>query len=123
MYLAGTFPIEYGIPTDGNQILNSKAGVFTAVFSQPVTDALVAFASVGNPSTPVAVEVSAPFTPIWGQDTTYQNLVNGTQYTQFTGTEGFNIIRIDGIVNSVSFNYTVEEYYCTICFGFVNQNT
>ena len=67
--------------------------------------------------------VSSPFTPIWGQDTTYQNLVNGTQYTQFTGTEGFNIIRIDGTLSSVSFTYTVEERYCTVCFGFVDQNT
>jgi hypothetical protein len=123
MYGASTFPEEYGVPLDGTQILNSQAGVFTAVFSEPVTDALVAFASVGNPGTPVPVIVSVPFTPIWDIDTTYQSGVNGTQYTQFTGQEGFNIIRIDGTVSSVTFNYTVSEYYCTVCFGFVDQNT
>jgi hypothetical protein len=83
---------------------------------------LVAFASVGNPGLQVPVQVSAPFTPIWETATTYQNAVNGTQYTQFTGQEGYNIIRIDGTVSMVSFNYTVSEYYCTVCFGFVDQN-
>jgi len=121
MYSADTFPEEYGVPLNGNQIQNSQDGVFTATFSQPVTDPLVAFASVGNPSLYVPVIVSAPFTPIWGQDTTYQNQ-SGSQYTQFTGNEGFNIIRIDGTHTSISFNYTVAEYYSTICFGFVDQN-
>jgi len=123
MYEGTRFPQEYNVPVSGTQIRNTKNGVFTATFSQPVTNPLVAFASVGNPGTPVPVIVSAPFTPIWELDTTYQNPVNGTQYTQFTGTEGFNIIRIDGTVSSVSFNYTVEEFYCTVCFGFVDQNT
>ena len=123
MYEASTFPQEYNVPVSGTQIRNTKNGVFTATFSQPVTNPLVAFASVGRPDISVPVIVSAPFTPIWELDTTYQNPINGTQYTQFTGTEGFNIIRIDGTVSSVSFNYTVEEVYCTVCFGFVDQNT
>ena len=123
MYDGTTFPQEYNVPVSGTQIRNTSDGVFTATFSQPVTNPLVAFASVGNPSRSVPVIVSAPFTPIWELDTTYQNPVNGTQYTQFTGTEGFNIIRIDGTVSSVSFNYTVEEVYCTVCFGFIDQNS
>lgn len=122
MYQPTTFPAEYGVPLTGDQIRNTKAGVFTAIFSQPVVNPLVAFASVGNSSRSVPVTVSAPFTPIWGQATTYQNSQGGGQYTQFTGTEGFNIIRIDGTVTTISFNYTVEEYYSTICFGFVDQN-
>lgn len=122
MYGAGTFPEQYGVPFNGIQILNQASGTFTAIFSQPVTDPLVAFASVGQPGLQVPVQVSAPFTPIWSQATTYQNAVNGTQYTQFTGQEGFNIIRIDGTVSIVSFQYTVSEYYCTVCFGFVDQN-
>jgi hypothetical protein len=122
MYSADTFPEEYGVPLVGDQIQNSQDGIFTATFSQPVTDPLVAFASVGNPGLYVPVTVSAPFTPIWGQDTTYQNPFGLTQYTQFTGNEGFNIIRIDGTHTSISFNYTVAEFYSTICFGFVDQN-
>jgi hypothetical protein len=123
MYEGTTFPQEYNVPVSGTQIRNTSMGVFTATFSQPVTNPLIAFASVGNSITSVPVIVSAPFTPIWELDTTYQNPVNGTQYTQFTGIEGFNIIRIDGTVSSVSFNYTETENYCTVCFGFVDQNT
>ena len=122
MYSAGTFPQEYGVPLSGSQIQNNNNGTFTAVFSTPVHDALVAFASVGNGSLSVPVIVSKPFTPIWSQSTTYQSPTNSTQYTQFTGTEGFNIIRIDGTASSISFNYTVAESYSTICFGFVDQN-
>jgi len=122
MYSPTTFPSEYGVPLSGNQIRNTSSGVFTATFSQPVTNPLVAFASVGNPGLNVPVQSTAPFTPIWSTSTTYQNAVNGTQYTQFTGNEGFNIIRIDGTLSSVSFTYTVTEFYCTVCFGFVDQN-
>jgi hypothetical protein len=129
MYAANNFPVEYGVPPNGNQIANTQTGLFTATFSEPITDALVAFASVGQPGLPIPVQVRnidstpKPFTPIWGIDTTYQNPVNATQYTQFTGSEGFNIIRIDGTMTSVIFEYGAPEYYCTICFGFVDQNT
>ena len=122
MYSANTFPETYGVPISGDQIRNTTTGVFTATFSQPVTDPLVAFASVGNPGLQVPVISTLPFTPIFGVDTTYQNASGPTQYTQFTGQEGFNIIRIDGTVSSVSFNYTETENYCTVCFGFVDQN-
>jgi len=139
MFASQVFPPEYGVPISGNQIANTQAGVFTATFSSPITDALVAFASVGQAGGSVPVLVldengnPKPFTVIWDStstvpntQTTYQNLVSVPpvfQYTQFTGTEGFNIIRIDGTMSSVTFNYGAAEYYCTICFGFVDQNT
>jgi hypothetical protein len=122
MYSATTFPEEYGVPLDGNQIRNTSSGVFTATFSQPVLNPLVAFASVGNPGLQVPVQSTLPFTPIFGQATTYQNPEGDGMYSMFTGQEGFNIIRIEGTVSSVSFTYDVTEYYCTICFGFVDQN-
>lgn len=135
MVAADLFPAEYGVPAGGNQIANTQTGIFTAVFSQPVTNALVAFASVGQAGSAVPVLVldefgaPKPFTPIWdsngvvpGTQTTYLNQVSPTQYTQFVGAEGFNIIRIDGTMSSVTFNYGAAEYYCTVCFGFVDQN-
>lgn len=123
MYLGSRFPATYNVPQTATTIKNTAAGVFTATFSQPVTNPLVAFASVGRPDLPVPVIVSRPFTPIWtdnatpGWITTY-NLPNNT----FTGSEGYNIIRIDGTFTSVSFNYTVAENYCTVAFGFEDQN-
>ena len=122
MYEASTFPQEYNVPDSGTQIRNTSDGVFTATFSQPITDALVAFSSIGNSGLFVPIIVSTPFTPIFGTDVTYQNPVNATQYTQLTGNEGYAIIRIDGTVTGVTFVYTASEYYCNVCFGFVNQN-
>jgi hypothetical protein len=128
MYGANNFPVEYGVPPNGNQIANTQSGIFTATFSQSITDALVAFASVGQPGLQVPIQVRntngtpKPFTPIWSTSTTFQNPVGATQFTQFTGEEGFNIIRIDGTMSSVVFYYGAAEYYCTICFGFVDQN-
>lgn len=122
MYNPTTFPEEYGVPISGTQIQNNNSGVFTAIFSQAVLNPLVAFASVGQPGLQVPVISTLPFTPIFSQATTYQSPSGPTQYTQFTGEEGFNIIRIDGTVSSVSFTYTVSEVYCTVCFGFVDQN-
>jgi len=124
MYGSNRFPAIYNVPTTGNQIKNTQRGVFTATFSQPVTNPLVAFASVGSPNNPVPVIVSAPFTPIWTDNATSGW---GTVYElpnrKFTGNEGFNIIRIDGSVTTVSFDYTVTENYSTIAFGFEDQNT
>lgn len=123
MYAANRFPPQYNIPQSAVTIMNSSQGVFTATFSQPVTNPLVAFASVGRPGIPVPVVVSRPFTPIWtdaatpGWSTTY-DLPNNS----FTGEEGFNIIRLDGTFTTVSFNYTVAESYCTVAFGFEDQN-
>lgn len=125
------FPSNLGgvatnIPLTTNQIKNTKAGIVTAQFSRSVTDILIAFGSVGG-VVAVPVIVSRPFTPLWaaatGGTTTYQNQVGTTaQYTQFTGHEGNNIIRIDGTLTEVSFQYTVEEFYSTFSFGFVDQN-
>jgi hypothetical protein len=119
---ATTFPEIYNVPATGIQIKNLNSGVFTATFSKPIVNALVAFASVGQSGTSVPVQVSRPFTPIWDTSTSYENPVNATQYRQFTGTEGYNIIRIDGTMTEVTFTYTVSENYCTVCFGFVDQN-
>jgi len=123
MYAANRFPPQYNVPQTAVTIMNTALGLFTATFSQPVTNPLVAFASVGQPGLPVPVIVSRPFTPIWtdaatpGWSTTY-NFSNNS----FTGEEGFNIIRIDGTFTTVSFNYTVAETYCTVAFGFEDQN-
>lgn len=121
------FPSQIGgvnvnIPDIANQIKNVQAGTFTAVFDKPVTNILVAFGSVGQPGTQVPVQVSVPFTPLWGIATTYQNPVGATQYSQFIGEEGYNIIRLDGTLTEVTFLYTVSENYCTMSFGFEDQN-
>jgi hypothetical protein len=126
---SGEFPLTIGgvnvnIPTVANQIKNLQAGTFTATFDKPVTNILVAFASVGQSNLIVPVTVSAPFTPLWTKEgyTVYSDPVGANQYRQFTGEEGYNLIRIDGTMTEISFIYGASENYCTMSFGFVDQN-
>ena len=116
--------VNVNIPTTANQIMNELAGTFTATFDKPVTNVLVAFGSVGRDGLVVPVTVSQPFTPLWSRQgyVNYLQPVSPTQYTQFTGAEGYNIIRIDGTMEEISFLYGLDEYYCTMSFGFVDQN-
>ena len=117
MYQANQFPAQYNVPTSGSTIANQYAGNFQACFSQPVVNPVVAFSSIGNPSTCVPIITSQPYSVIWnGQGMTY------TSSTQMTGCEGKTIIRLDGTVTCVNFNYTASEYYSTIAFGIENQN-
>ena len=117
MYEATQFPAQYNVPTTGATIANQFSGNFQACFSQPVVNPVVAFSSIGNPSTCVPIIVSQPYSVVWtGQNMTY------TSSTQMTGCEGKTIIRLDGTVTCVNFNYTASEYYSTIAFGFENQN-
>ena len=117
MYQATQFPAQYNVPASGPTIANQFAGNFQACFSQPVVNPVVAFSSIGNPGTCVPIIVSQPYSVIWtGQGMTY------TSPTQMTGCEGKTIIRLDGTVTCVNFNYTQSEYYSTIAFGFENQN-
>ena len=116
--------VDVNIPTVANQIKNLQAGTFTATFDKPVANVLVAFASVGQSGLVVPVTISRPFTPLWTREgyTVYLDPVGATQYNQFTGEEGYNIIRIDGTMTEVSFIYGASENYCTMSFGFVDQN-
>lgn len=118
MFQPQDFPAQYNVPGLGAPtIQNNNAGNFQACFSQPVTNPVVAFSSIGAPNIPVTVTVSQPYTQVWsgGGMTWVSN-------TQFIGAEGDNIIRIDGTVTCVNFNYNTSENYATIAFGFENQN-
>jgi gliding motility-associated-like protein len=118
MYQPQEFPSQYNIPGAGSPtIQNNNAGNFQACFSQAVTSPVVAFSSIGNPGTAVTVTVSQPYSQVWSGTGT-----NWVSNTQFIGTEGDNIIRIDGTVTCVNFNYSTSETYCTVAFGFENQN-
>jgi gliding motility-associated-like protein len=118
MYNSYIFPAQYNVPSSGSIIRNLNAGMFTACFSQPVTDPYFAFASIGNPNTGVPIITSAPYQMIW----TNPGTITQNSATQFTGNEGFAIVKIPGIHTCVSFNYTVAEFYSTIAFGFGDQD-
>lgn len=112
VFSGGIFPTNLNIPVNNSCIANSKAGTFTVTFSEPVSNPLFAFASVGNPGTTVSVVTSQPFNIVWaGQG------VNYASTTEFIGQEGYNLIQIPQVGTTFTFEYQTSEYYCNIVFG------
>ncbi|WP_392345694.1 autotransporter-associated beta strand repeat-containing protein [uncultured Polaribacter sp.] len=116
MYNHSLFPAEYDVPSTNN-IRNDKSGRFTISFSEPVRNPQVAFASIGNPNTPVGINTSTPYQVIWnGSNMTYGSSTN------MTGNEGFTIVSFPGTHNSLTFDYLDDEVYVTMAFGAQNPN-
>ena len=104
------FPASYNIPNQ-NSIQNTNSGNNTIIFSQPITNPVLVFASIGNGGTPVPITFSSPVDILWST-----NVVLNSS-SQITGTEGFAIIRLNGVFNTISFNYLVSEYFANFVFG------
>lgn len=116
MFNHSVFPSQYTVPNT-TSLRNDLAGTFTFCFSQPVTNPQIAFSSIGNPSTPVGVISSVPYQIIWsGQNVVYNSA------TQFTGSEGFNIVSFPGTHQCITLQYTQNEAYVNLAFGFENFN-
>jgi gliding motility-associated-like protein len=114
VFQGSNFPIQFGVPINANTIANFLAGDFTVTFSQPIGAPTFAMASVGNGVANISVPVitTIPYKTEWaGLSTVYNSP------TQFTGTEGYNIVSLKGYGNSFQFNYSVSEGYCNIVFG------
>ncbi len=112
MYLSGTFPAVYEVPADEIAVRNDYISSNTLTFERAVSNPLLVFASVGNPSTPVGVSFSVPIVIEWSTD------VSSSTETSFVGAEGFIIVRLPGIHTSVSFDYEANETYANFGFGF-----
>ena len=104
------FPASYNIPNQ-NSIQNTNSGSNTIIFSQPITNPVLVFASIGNGGTPVPITFSSPVDVLWSTNVA----INSS--TQITGTEGFAVIRLNGVFNNISFNYLVSEYFANFVFG------
>jgi len=110
----GVFPAAYGVPNNNPTIRNTQVTTNTLTFSSPMTDPVLVFSSIGSASAIVPIIFSNPIEIIWSSGGT-SLVVNSP--TQITGREGYVILRIPGIHNSVSFNYTVAENYANFTFG------
>lgn len=116
MFNHAAFPASYNVP-NGTTISNQKAGIFTINFAQPINNPQVAFASIGNPLTPVGITTSVPYNVIWtGQNMTYTNS------TSMTGAEGFTIVSFPGSHSAITMTYDTDEIYANIAFGAENTN-
>ena len=111
VYAHGVFPAEFGVPNQNPTIRNDFAGENTITFDSPVEDPILAFSSVGNPSTPVEISFSAPISVLFEQDVTLDSP------TQVTGLEGYLIVRLNGTYDEITFDYLSDETYCNFVFG------
>jgi len=113
MVSGSNFPNQFSVPGNGSSVIrNDLAGTITVCFSSPVTNPVIAFASIGQPGSCIQVTTSSPYSQVWsGSDVTYNS------DTMFTGCEGFTIIRIPGTHSCISYFYASPEIYSTMAFG------
>lgn len=108
------FPASYGVPNNNPTIRNIQVTTNTLTFSSPMTDPVLVFSSIGSSSIAVPIIFSNPIEVIWASG---GNTVTVNSPTQITGIEGYVILRIPGVYNSISFNYTVAENWANFTFG------
>ncbi|WP_326984619.1 T9SS type B sorting domain-containing protein [Chryseobacterium sp. MYb264] len=116
IYNHSLFPAPYGVPNNNPSIGNSQVSSNTLTFAQPMIDPVLVFASVGQQGLHVPIKFNIPVQVLWSKDITIDSP------TQLTGKEGFVIVKIPGIHSSITFNYTVAEYYANFTFGAATKN-
>ena len=116
IYNHSLFPASYGIPNNNPSIANSKVSSNTLTFAQPMIDPVLVFASVGQQGLYVPIKFNIPVQVLWSKNTTIDSS------TQLTGNEGFIIVKIPGVHSSITFDYTVAEYYANFTFGAATKN-
>ena len=106
----GSFPAQYNF-TGGTNVMNTQVSLNTITFSQPVTDPILAFGSIGAGGFPVGITFSNPVEILWSE-----NVVQNST-TQITGSEGHTIVKLKGVFSQFSFNYLVSEFRVNFAFG------
>jgi len=105
------FPDEFNVPNNDPTIRNDNASTNQLTFDQPMLNPVLVFSSIGNPSTPVPIEFGAPVEVLFSQDT----VINSP--TRITGSEGYAIVRFNGLFDTIDFEYLADETYVNFVFG------
>ncbi|WP_162926112.1 hypothetical protein [Chryseobacterium aurantiacum] len=111
-----TFPSSYGVPNNNPTIRNDFASHNVLTFGTAMVNPVLVFASLGNAGLAVPVVFDRPVEIIWsGFQAGGSFTINSP--TQFTGREAFVIVKVPGTHTSLSFDYTVPEFYVNFTFG------
>ncbi|MPR32224.1 gliding motility-associated C-terminal domain-containing protein [Salmonirosea aquatica] len=89
-----------------------QGGKTTICFSEPVTNPILLFASLGRPSAAVTLSFSEPYVPMF--DGGGMDFLDGYS---LSGNEGNCIILFPGTFSCVTINSTTPEYYTNITWG------
>jgi hypothetical protein len=103
---------DFRIPNSGPVLKNTDVSNNTLTFGRPIADPLLVFSSIGNVGVTVPIEFNADVEILWSSNVTQPNP------RVIIGTEGFAIIRVSGVRESLTFRYTVAEDYANFVFGF-----
>lgn len=89
-----------------------QGGKTTICFSEPVTNPILLFASLGRPSAAVTLSFSEPYVPLF--DGGGMDFLDGHS---LSGKEGNCIVLFPGTFSCVTINSTTPEYYTNITWG------
>ena len=115
MYNQGLFPASYGVP-NSTSIRNDVASINQLTFDSPMNNPVLAFSSIGNPGNPVTISFPVPVEILWSTDVTVDQGTTSAA-TRVTGREGFMVVRLNGTVDAMRFDYLSNETYVNFAFG------
>lgn len=110
-YAYATFPSPYGLPNT-TCIRNEQATTNKIVFSNTVSNPVIAFASIGNGNLTVPIKFSDTVEVLFGQS------VSQPSPDSIRGLEGYCILRYLGDYDSVSFKYGLPEIWANFQIAF-----
>ncbi len=96
----------------------------TLTFSQPVTDPILLFYSIGNGSVTATYEFDRPFTIVTGSTGLpgQGDFVNPSGNI-LKGTEGYGVIQFHGTFSTLSFKVPTAEYWSAFTVGLKPAST
>ncbi|KGL63146.1 immunoglobulin-like domain-containing protein [Polaribacter sp. Hel1_85] len=111
LYSHATFPTTYNVPNNNPTIKNISSSSNTLTFNSPMTNPVLVFASIGNGGQSVPIQFNNDIEVLWSTGITIDSS------TQITGTEGYAIVRMNGVFSSISFDYLADENWVNFAFG------
>ena len=97
LYSHSTFPANYGVPNQLS-IKNTAITTNSISFGTPIKNPVLVFSSIGNGSSSVGINFGSEIDLLWSQ------AVVKNSSTQITGTEGYAIVRLNGVFSNINFN-------------------
>jgi len=103
---------EFRVPNTAPVLKNTEVTTNTLTFGRAIANPLLVFASIGTAGLKVPIEFSADIEILWSLG------VTRSSPRVIRGEEGYAIVRIKGVHESITFRYTVAENWGNFVFGF-----
>ena len=112
------FPDSYNVPNQST-IRNENASKNTIIFEEPIRNPLLVFASIGDPRRPVTIQFYDDFEVLHQRnfEPGKPNIAVDKTARTITASEGFVIVRLEGVLEEVRFDYNAFENYVNFVFG------